>query len=369
MKVGCFNIMKSLKSLFFAVSIMGVFCLLIFFRKEISQGVLDGVNYSFSVLIPSLFPIMLISCMVCNSSFTGTVSKFFSPLINKVFRLSSYCTLPIIFGLVSGYPVGAKLTNNLYKTGKISENEAKRLLLFCVNPGVSFCVIYVGGVIFSSISLGVKMFFSTVISSIIVAFITRIGEKTPPKNSLKTEKIGFVKCMQLSSEQSLKASVNMCLYVVIFSAFIPLLDELFSLLSLENILQLNLIYLEQELTLIIKFLLDVVTGVSVGQGVLSSEIFVFALSFGGVCVHMQVFSIFKSNFINYKKFYAYKIISAIIAVCVFRILCTFSHNEMEVFSTVNKITSTPTNTTVMGSACLIILAFSFLLMRKKDEEN
>lgn len=353
-----------------SATIFAMFILVIEFRNELGEGVISGINYSLSVLIPSLFPIMLVSCMASNSVFAFVISRAFSPVVNRVFRLSSYCALPLIFGLISGYPVGAKMTNNLLKSGKISEKEAKRLLLFCVNPGLSFCIVYVGGVIFNDTNLGLNIFVSTAISSLILAFVSGFTEKKQKKTLLKMESVGFVKCIKISAEQSLKASVNMCLYVVVFSAFLPLLTATGMMDVMANLLSQIGIFSENEYTGIIYFIADVVTGVSEGRGLdLSSEIFVFGLSFGGLCVHFQVFSMFKNGIVNFKKFYLYRIIGAVISVYVFRILCFVNGGEVATISTVNQITSTPTNTTAMGSACLIILVISFLVLNKNEEKS
>lgn len=53
---------------------------------------------------------------------------------------------PYVFllGLLTGYPMGAKLTADLYYAGKISRQEAEYLLTFCNNPSPAFLITYVG---------------------------------------------------------------------------------------------------------------------------------------------------------------------------------------------------------------------------------
>ena len=61
-----------------------------------------------------------------------------------VFGLSPGGAYVFLLGLLTGYPMGAKLTADLYYAGKISRQEAEYLLTFCNNPSPAFLITYVG---------------------------------------------------------------------------------------------------------------------------------------------------------------------------------------------------------------------------------
>lgn len=58
--------------------------------------------------------------------------------------LSGEGAYAFVLGLLCGYPMGAKLTADLYHAGKISRQESEYLLTFCNNPSPAFLVTYVG---------------------------------------------------------------------------------------------------------------------------------------------------------------------------------------------------------------------------------
>ena len=67
-----------------------------------------------------------------------------APFFKVVFGLSPGGAYVFLLGLLTGYPMGAKLTADLYYAGKISRQEAEYLLTFCNNPSPAFLITYVG---------------------------------------------------------------------------------------------------------------------------------------------------------------------------------------------------------------------------------
>ena len=49
-------------------------------------------------------------------------------------------SFPFIMGIISGYPVGAKIVCNMRSEGKLSKVEAERLLSFTNNSGPLFII-------------------------------------------------------------------------------------------------------------------------------------------------------------------------------------------------------------------------------------
>ena len=52
--------------------------------------------------------------------------------------------------LIGGFPIGAKMTAELYCDGRLTENQAQRLNMFCMNAGPAFTVTAVGVSMLSS---------------------------------------------------------------------------------------------------------------------------------------------------------------------------------------------------------------------------
>ena len=99
-------------------------------------GALDGVQICIYTIIPTLFPYIFLSSLLCSYSLGRQV-----PLIAALARR---CGVPsgaesiFLLGFVGGYPVGAKLVTDSYRQGHLSKSSAQRMLGFCSNAGPSF---------------------------------------------------------------------------------------------------------------------------------------------------------------------------------------------------------------------------------------
>ena len=124
----------------------------------VTQGVTDGLKICFNVILPSLFPFMVLSAYIVKSEALSFFYKLFYPLTRFVLH-QPLCTVPVvIMGLVGGFPVGAKMTFLLLEKGQITKNQAQRLCMFCVNGGPAFVITAVGVNMLASNKAGIIIF-------------------------------------------------------------------------------------------------------------------------------------------------------------------------------------------------------------------
>ncbi len=99
---------------------------------------LAGLNAWFWKMIPTLFPFMVLSGMMLLLQLSDQFAGFFRPLLHPVFRVSSPCLYNIVIGFLCGFPMGSKITGELYRMGQITRQEAGFLLAFSNNIGPVF---------------------------------------------------------------------------------------------------------------------------------------------------------------------------------------------------------------------------------------
>ncbi len=270
MKKISFLLVKNIVSLTL-ISIIAV-CLIIY-PKDTAKGVKDAFLLLGNSLIPSLFPFMVLSSYISQCDIANVISKIFEKPFKSIFRVSGYGIIPFILGLSGGYPVGAKTISEFYENEKISQNEAHRLLFWCINPSPAFTITAVGSFMLGNTKSGLILYGSCVLASLTVGYFCRFlsdGQiKTIQEKSYTARNNIFVKSVASGSE----GMFAICGWVITFSVLSALCESL------------NLPY---TLSCIIKSVGEVTTGCKNAiTAELSLPVIAGILSFGGFAVICQ----------------------------------------------------------------------------------
>ena len=98
----------------------------------------DGLNLWFNLLIPSLFPFIFITDLLVSFGFINSITKYFKTIMVTLFNVPGIGAFPFSMSIMSGYPIGARLTSKLRKENHISKIEADRLISFSSTSGPLF---------------------------------------------------------------------------------------------------------------------------------------------------------------------------------------------------------------------------------------
>lgn len=127
-------IKKSALLLFFAFMTYAILC----YPDMALSYALTGLNVWFQKMIPTLFPFMVLSGMMIRLQLSESFAGFFRPLLYPAFRLNNRCLYGILIGFLCGFPMGSKITGDMYRLNQITKKEADFLLAFCNNIGPVF---------------------------------------------------------------------------------------------------------------------------------------------------------------------------------------------------------------------------------------
>ncbi len=326
--------------------------ILLIFPTQCRAGAANGVFLCIQVLIPSLFPFMVLSSFIVHSGIASKLPNVVEKFTKCIFGLPKESFAVILLSMTGGYPVGAKGINSLYKENKITMAEAEQMSMFCVAAGPGFLVTYLGCSMLRSPQTGYILLISQTLSFLLLGIISKYTVKDKHRKTLNTA----VKT-ELYEESSIVTSVNeairscgyMCALVVLFGA----ICEIFLCMT-EGTPQLKWITAVIEITNGIK--------------ILSAEYSVLLMSamcgFGGLCVHFQVFALLGNIKISKAKFFIFRIFQTLLNTLFTYLLLKVFPNTAEVFSTVEK--STPKfNSSITGCIFLIICCVAFLLSLKE----
>lgn len=99
-----------------------------------------GLELWFTKMIPTLLPFMILSGIMVRMQLTEKFSMLLYPLIAPLFRVRKNVCYCMLLGFLCGFPMGAKVTAEVYERGLLTKREASFLLSFCNNIGpVYFC--------------------------------------------------------------------------------------------------------------------------------------------------------------------------------------------------------------------------------------
>ena len=293
---------------------------LLMFPSEISKSITQSANYCLGVLFPSLFPFMVLTSFSVNSKVSTAIGSVFGFAAKYIFRLPKAATAAIILSFIGGYPTGAAGISLLLKNGYISKEEAGRMLLFCVNPGIAFIVTFIGGTILKNPQIGIMLFSSICISGILIGIISGLL-KSIPKEEYKTKVKGSSGALVKSTADACSAIVKMSACVILFSG----INAVFHGSGIYQILVQTLAKLRfltpPQAASTLSFIIEVTSGITDAVTLHTPmNLFAFGLAFGGLCVHLQVFSFFKAFPINKIKFIAFRFLHGLISAIIYTIL-------------------------------------------------
>lgn len=298
-------------------------------------------------VIPSLFPFFVCSGLLCVLGFSTLCSHFLSPVMRPLFNLPGTGALTLFMGILSGYPVGAATTVDLYKTGQCTKTEAERMLAFCNNSGPMFIIGVVGSSCLGSEVAGWYLYISHIISALLVGVVFRfyksnltVDRTLPP--ALEQTKKTTVFSLGGVIDSSVFSILKVCGFIIFFAVFVKALPTS------------PFLYSFVEITGGIKFL-------SQSNTAFTLPFISFFLALSGISVLFQVFAIIQPFGISLRPYMAGKLLQGILSFIITCILLKCFPLAMETFAE-NAVLSSLTPVSLSFSSVVISLIAVFLLI-------
>lgn len=133
--------------------------------------VLEGVLLYGTKILPSLLPFLFVTKILSNFDFIFILCSKFKFLSKFLFNTPQISFYIFFMSVISGYPIGAKLTSEFYERNLITKDDAQKILSYCSTSGPLFVIGSVGVGFFASNKIGIFLFLSHILSSIINGII------------------------------------------------------------------------------------------------------------------------------------------------------------------------------------------------------
>jgi sporulation integral membrane protein YlbJ len=165
-----------------SLCVVFVVCLVLFSDTAVKSA-LNGLNLWVSAVVPSLFPFFVASELISASGLAYLAGILLEPVMRPVFNVPGCSSLALALGMISGYPVGAKITSDLRKNNALTKTEAERLLAFTNNSGPIFITGAVGTGMLGSPSIGLFLLACHLLAGITVGLVFRFYKPSENKAS------------------------------------------------------------------------------------------------------------------------------------------------------------------------------------------
>lgn len=131
-----------MKKILYTVVSLVLLVFLLFFPRESLASAQEGMQLWLNILLPTLLPFMILTGVLIRTDMIGQRLTPMESIWQKIFGVSPAGAYAVLFGLLCGYPMGAKLTSDLYASRKISRREAQYLLTFTNHASPMFISSY-----------------------------------------------------------------------------------------------------------------------------------------------------------------------------------------------------------------------------------
>jgi sporulation integral membrane protein YlbJ len=250
--------------------------------------------------------------------FVEVIGKLLSPIMRPVFGVPGEGAFALVAGMISGYPMGAKITSELRDSNQLTQTEAQRLLSFTNNSGPLFILGTVGVAIFHSEKTGYLLMASHYFSALLVGLLfrfysvgeisTRIRDKENTTVSARKKDIKPLGVILGSSiQQSLETIALIGGFIIFFNIFIRSL-QIFA--PIPDPIQKG----------IITGIVEMTNGINAlgGGNPTRSQILAAAglISFGGLSIHAQSFTFITKTDLNASLYIFSKLLQGVISAFI-----------------------------------------------------
>lgn len=314
-----------------------IFCLftifLVIFSRENLSAAKSGLLLWANNVIPSLFPFFIATELLGYTNIVSKLGKLLNPIMKPIFNVPGQGAYALLMGIISGYPIGAKIVTNFRENGICSKEECERLLAFTNNSGPLFIIGTVGISLFYNSTIGILLFITHLLACLTVGILFRFWKYNKnsaginkPYYSTNNKEVSFSSLGEVLGKSISSATSTILMiggFVVLFSVVLSILENSKILAIATSLLEPFFNFLginnSQFVSGFISGMVELTNGLkqitSIPFKAISTNIIfsAFLLGFGGISILLQVFSIISKTDISIKPYIIGKLLHGIIA--------------------------------------------------------
>ena len=272
-----------------------IIILIVINYKTINFSIINSSNIFFYKIFPSLFVMLLISNILTEINLVNYINIPFKYINKKLFKINSNTSYIFLISILTGTPGNCLTIKNLYENNSITKNDIQKIILFThfINP---FFII--NNIKYKTI----LVLLSHYLSNIIIGIIYRNKYKNIDSNYIKSNNKKISNILFDSIDKSIHTSIFILGTIITFN----IISSSFNSKLLNSLLEFSIgINYINSLNISYKVKTILCGGL---------------LSFGGICIHIQVYGILNKINIKYIPYLISRIIHSIITCLIIFIL-------------------------------------------------
>lgn len=217
-----------MKKTFLGISSVILFVSMLIFPKAVLLGSSNGLLLWFHIIIPTLFPFLLLSTFLLSTRNICYITNMFGSFISYIFGVSQPSSYCILVGFLCGYPLGAKTVADFVRDGLIPQEEGRYLLSFCNNTSPSFVMNYLVLKTLNKEKLLIPTLFILFFSSYLISIFERKHYHFTPldKHFLFHKPVWSIEAFDLAVLDTFESLVKIGGYIIFFSVLLTLCQQI-----------------------------------------------------------------------------------------------------------------------------------------------
>lgn len=279
--------------------------IMVVFPEVTATASKEAINLWLNSIVPTLLPFFIVANFLKK---TGIVNKI-SP---KVY--------PFAMALLSGYPMGARITGDYYRDGMIDREQMKWILSYSMVTGPAFLIGAVGVEFLGSHKLGLILAVSHYLSAMVNSVFYGLGSasKKPLRGNKVVRDESYYNILTDAIIDSFRSIAIVLAYIIMFMIATDLL-QFSGLLNFAA---------SPEMAALIKGFLEMTVGcnsllVCSCSDVMKTTLATFMVTFGGLSVAGQSMSMLKNCDIGFGQICKMKFTQGIISAIFAFTICSF----------------------------------------------
>lgn len=164
---------KTLFNYVISLFLLSIILAMLFYPEKYITVALNSLLVWATVVLPAIFPFLLYAKFLTKFELIDFFSKKISPVTKVLFNTDGVSAFIYLVSIISGYPIGAKLTADFFNDGRISRGNAFRTITYCANSGPMFIIGTVGIGMFLSKTAGYVILISHILGAVLNGVLYR----------------------------------------------------------------------------------------------------------------------------------------------------------------------------------------------------